>query len=257
VNARHQTGVVAGALLLVAAVLACAMLRVPPAARPQAATGDDALSVAFGDARRTISSALVHKADSYYHGGVDMDGGHECDLESAAAPKGHDHDHEKCDHDHDHCGHDHGHDHGPAPAARRGDPWRWINDHVRAPQVERHLEGRKAVEMIPLLWASVRADPKNMDAWTTAWYIASRTMKDPALADKILDEGLRLNPDEPELLFTRARGILSAKGDRITVRALMEKARDVLLRRCGGDKEKLSEADAETWRQLGMFLQNL
>ena len=233
-------------LFLLAAACASGLFLVPAAARPQAATGEDALSVAFGDARRTISAALVHKADSYYHGGVEMDGGHHCDHD------GHDHD------GHDSCGHDHdGHPAAQPEKPARPDPWRWINDRVRAPQVERHLEGRRAVEMIPLLWASVRADPKNIDAWTTAWYIAGRTMRDAALADKILDEGLRQNPDEPELLFTRARGVLSAKGDRAVARGLMQKARSVLLSRCGGRTERLSAADAETWRHLEMFIRNL
>ena len=241
-------------LALLAAASAGAMLAVPSARRPQAATGDDVLAVAFGDARRTISAAFVHKADSYYHGGVEMDGGHRCELD------GHGHgDHEPCGHDHCHhgpCGHDH-REAGREPGTGRFDPWRWINDRVRAPQVERHLEGRRAVEMIPLLWASVRADPRNIDAWTTAWYIAARTMRDAGLAEKILDEGLRLNPDEPELLFTRARGILSAKGDRVRARELMLKARAVLQARCGGLPGKLPPDDAETLRRLEMFLREL
>lgn len=254
----------AGAGLVAAAALAFALARLPPARWPQAAAGGDVLSVAFGDARQMIAQALVHKADSYFHGGVDMDGGHECDLESAAAPKGHDHDHgtcdhdhEKCDHDHDHCGHDHGHDHGPAPAARRGDPWRWINDHVRAPQVERHLAGARAVEMIPILWASVRADPRNIDAWTTAWYIAARVMRDGELGARILEEGLRVNPDDPELLFTQARAALDASAGRAKARALMERARSVLMTRCGGRPDRLSSADSETLRHIDTFLPSL
>ena len=90
----------AGAFFLAAAGCAFLLLRVPPAARPQAATGDDALAVAFGDARRTIGAALLHKADSYFHGGVDMDGHRPCELE------GHDHG-GPCDHGP--CGHDKGH----------------------------------------------------------------------------------------------------------------------------------------------------
>lgn len=246
----------AGAFFLAAAGCAFLLLRVPPAARPQAATGDDALAVAFGDARRTIGAALLHKADSYFHGGVDMDGHRPCERE------GHDHG-GPCDHGP--CGHDH--DHGSAPPSGNPDnqtipcipdPWRWINDRVRAPQVERHLEGARGVEMIPVLWASVRADPKNLDAWTTACYIANTTMKDRALAERILDEGLRLNPDEPELLFTRGRLVLDGgKGDRAAARALMLRAQEVLRARCGGDDSKLTPGQRETKRHLGLFLENL
>ena len=42
-------------------------------AMPQVVKGEGALAVAFGDARETISRAFVHKADSYFHGGVDME----------------------------------------------------------------------------------------------------------------------------------------------------------------------------------------
>ena len=266
------TRLAAGVLLLLAAACALCLLRVPSAERPQSAHGDDALAVAFGDARQTISAALLHKADIYFHGGVDMDGHHHCELD----------DHDHCDHDH--CDHD-GHPPAQSPHPQSNnpphpqsnnpnnpnnptieqsnhpslpDPWRWINDRVRAPQVERHLEGARGVEMIPVLWASVRADPKNLDAWTTACYIANTTMKDRDLAARILDEGLRLNPDEPELLFTRARLVLDGgKGDRTAARTLMLRAMEVLRARCGGDVSKLSSEQQETKRHLELFLKSL
>ena len=31
---------------------------------------------------------------------------------------------------------------------------------------------------MPWLWAAVSADPRNVDAWTTAWYAARSIMKD-------------------------------------------------------------------------------
>ena len=73
---------------VVAVLLALVLGRFGVARLPQVVQGDDALSVAFGDAKSTISAAMVHKADSYFHGGIDM----EC--------KEH-HDHHD-DHDHDH-----------------------------------------------------------------------------------------------------------------------------------------------------------
>jgi len=74
---------------VVAVLLALVLGRFDVARLPQVVQGDDALSVAFGDAKSTISAAMVHKADSYFHGGIDM----EC--------KEH-HDHHDHDHDHDH-----------------------------------------------------------------------------------------------------------------------------------------------------------
>ena len=72
---------------VVAVGLALVLGRFDVARLPQVVQGDDALSVAFGDAKSTISAAMVHKADSYFHGGIDM----EC--------KEHHHHHD--DHDHD------------------------------------------------------------------------------------------------------------------------------------------------------------
>ena len=58
---------------MVAVLLALVLGRFGVARLPQVVQGDDALSVAFGDAKSTISAAMVHKADSYFHGGIDME----------------------------------------------------------------------------------------------------------------------------------------------------------------------------------------
>ncbi len=159
---------------------------------PQAASGGDFLSVLLGDAKVDLSYAMIHEADSYFHGGVDM----ECHALHAHGPGEHEHG------EHEHgkdcsCGHC-----GPADedhGEKRLDPWRWINAHIRAPEVERHLEGEKAVEMMPWFWAAVKSDPHNEEAWSTAWYVASRIMNDKPLALKIAEEGWRLNPSSMEI----------------------------------------------------------
>ena len=160
-------------------------------AMPQVVKGEGALAVAFGDAREAISQAFVHKADSYFHGGIDM----ECDHLAEHGHADHDDDHEDCHDEHDHGEETHG----------TFDPWRWINSHVRAPEAHRHLGGGEAVEMMPWFWASVKADPHNIDAWTTAWYVANNTMKDRELALRVVAEGLEKNPDDPDLLVCRGR----------------------------------------------------
>ena len=184
------SGVLCGAALVWCLVGFCAR---DVERMPQVVKGDGALAVAFGDARETISQALVHKADSYFHGGIDM----ECDHLAGNGHADHDDDHE-----HEDC-HD-GHNHGEA-AHGAFDPWRWINSHVRAPEVHRHLGGGEAVEMMPWFWASVKADPHNIDAWTTAWYVANNTMKDRQLALRVVAEGLEKNPGDPDLLVCRGR----------------------------------------------------
>lgn len=170
----------------VLAALTGLLARTDPVRMPQARAGDDFLSVLLGDAKKDISAAMMHEADSYFHGGVDMD----------------------CHHLHDHHDHDH---HGHYAEAERDhepesfDPWRWINVHVRAPEVDRHLSTKQAVEMMPWFWIAVKADPHNVEAWSTAWYTASHVMKDEALALRIAVEGQRLNPESLEMACVLGR----------------------------------------------------
>lgn len=198
---------------------------------PQLVRGDDALAVAFGGARETISLAMVHKADSYFHGGVDV----ECTL---------DHDHDEC------CHHEH---HSPTPNTPTPqhpntsfpDPWAWINRHIRAPEIERHLEGGKAVEMMPWLWASVKANPHNVDAWTTAWYTANAVIKDSELAVRIANEGLEKNPDSLELLLCLGRTYYNrGRGDCEKAKRYFELVKERALERCGNNPADLSENDS-------------
>ena len=152
--------------------------------RPQLVRGDDALAVAFGGARETISLAMVQKADSYFHGGIDMDGGEE-KVEKVGGGEG-----------------------------RGGDWWAWIDSKIRAPQVHRHLDGGESVEMLPWLWAAVKSDPHNAEAWSVAWYAAKHIMKDSATAERVLAEAKAKNPDSIEIAFTEGRAFYDGgKGD--------------------------------------------
>ena len=174
-------------LLAVLALLVGLLARTAPARMPQALAGGDFLSVLLGDAKKDISGAMVREADSYFHGGVDMDCHHLHDH----------HDHE-AHHEH-HADEEHDHE------KESFDPWRWINVHVRAPEIDRHLDGDKAVEMMPWFWVAVESDPHNVEAWSTAWYTASHMMKDEALALRIATEGQRLNPESLEMACVLGR----------------------------------------------------
>ena len=233
-------------LLALAAALAFAVARFGRDALPQSVQGDDVLSVAFADAKRDISLAMVRKADSYFHGGIDMD----C--------------HEAHDHEHDAHEHDaHGHEPGKEPpeeanAAAHADPWRWINSHVRAPERHVHLDGRKAVELIPWFWASVKANPHNIDAWTTAWYVANNVMGDRALAQRILAEAKAKNPESLEIAWTEARFAYDGgKGDAAATERILESARLLGKRLCGGRLADLSPHDAEVYCYVLDYLSKL
>ena len=223
-------------------VLVAALASAPTDRLPQVVKGGDALSVAFVDAKETISAAMVQKADSYFHGGIDID----C---HAAHDQGHEH-----DHDHDECRHDH----DGLPEKADFDLWRWINSHIRAPERHVHMDGEKSVEMMPWFWAAVRTDPHNIDAWTTAWYIADRMMRDKALARRILEDAKAKNPDSLEVAFAEARFVYDGgKGDAAAAKLLLENALELGNRKCGGRLSELSERDAETYRRMQEYLSGI
>lgn len=227
-----------------AAALAFFLGRVTPDERVQLVSGEDALSVAFGGAKEAISQAMVQKADSYFHGGIDM----ECS-----------------------CHHDDHHDEDSCESCARQsnnqtiehsnttfDPWRWINARIRAPQVHRHLDGKDAVEMIPWLWASVKTNPHNIDSWTTAWYTAHGMMKNRALAAAILEEGLARNPDSVELRFFLGRHLYDCgKGDLEAAERVFAQAREVALKACDGDFSRLERKESESLASVLDYLSAL
>ena len=236
------------ALPFLAAAVAAALClcRVDGGRLPQMAKGGDALSVAFADAKSTISAAMVQKADSYFHGGVDID----C--------------HERHDHEHEHEEHEHHHDYDePRTTSHESrttnlDPWRWINLHVRAPEKHIHLDGEKAVELLPWFWAAVRADPHNIDAWTTAAYAADRMMKDKALARRVIREAREKNPDSLELAWTEARMVYDGgKGDVDEAERLFESAKAIGQRLCDGRLSELSENDARIYGYVLEYLSKI
>ena len=198
---------------------------------PQLVRGDDALSVAFGGAKETISLAMVHKADSYFHGGVDMDG-HE-NVDSAIL-------------------------HSSFFTFHFPDPWAWIDSKIRAPQVHKHLDGGESVEMLPWLWAAVKSDPHNAEAWSVAWYTASHVMKDKALAAKVIAEAKAKNPDSIEIAFTEGRALYDGgKGDVSAAKRAFQRVVELADAKCGGDTSKLSEREEEAFRFANGYLKNL
>ena len=227
---------------LSAAAMAVAFAFVPADRVPQVVKGGDALSVAFADAKETISAAMVHKADSYFHGGIDMD----CHV-----AHGHDHEHE---HDHDECHHDH----DEPPETVGFDPWRWINSHVRAPERHVHLDGENSAETLPWFWAAVRADPHNVDAWTTALYVADKMMKDKALARRVLEDAKAKNPYSLEIAFAEARFVYDGgKGDASAAKRILGNALELGNRKCSGRLSELSEREAETYRRMQEYLSGI
>jgi len=225
------------------ALFAWLLAATPSGGLPQGASGDDFLSVLLGDVKADLSHAMIHEADSYFHGGVDV-----------ACSALHGHEHAGHGHGHDAQGHDAHGSGGDCPCGHCGhanealgeksfDPWHWINSHIRAPEVERHLEGEKAVEMMPWFWAAVKSDPHNEEAWSAGWYVASRMMKDDVLAFNIAEEGQRINPGSVELACILGRAYRAAQTfDPEKSETMFEEALKI-----GRGKEKMTEKEVSSF----------
>ena len=100
--------------------------------------------------------------------------------------------------------------------------------------------------MMPWFWASVKADPHNIEAWTTTWYIANNMMKDKELALRVVAEGLEKNPDDPELLICRGRTFYDhGRGEFVAAREAFSAAVASavrMLRRGGGAGDRIVQA---------------
>ena len=214
-------------LVAALALFAWLLAATPSGGLPQVASGGDFLSVLLGDAKTELSQAMMHEADSYFHGGIDM----EC-HELHAHGDGKD-----C-----HCGED---DHGNGNEVHDEDgfdPWRWINLNVRAPEIERHLEGDRTIETMPWFWMAIKSDPHNVEAWSTAWYVALHMMKDDLLALRIAEEGCRQNPKSIEMACVMGRTYRAEKTfDREKSVAMFEEALKI-----GKEKEKITEHEVSS-----------
>ena len=219
-----------------AGLAAVALGRLPASARPQIAQGGGVLAVAFGDARETLGAAMVRKANSYYHGGVD--------TECPTCGKG-------C------AGHEHGHGHGePSGGAApfSADPWRWVNSRIQAPNVHRHLEAHQSAELLPFYWAAVRLDPHNAGNWTTAIFIAESDLEDREMARRLIAEAKEANPGSAEIAFAEGRFLWQGgQGDPDGARRALERAKKLL-----SDKgETLSEKERALMNVVNAFLDGM
>jgi len=160
--------------------------------------GDDILQLVLGDARRELGRQMLAKADSYYHGGMTH-----TDCTGLETHDSHaDHDGQPGHLDDDGGAHGpHGHAAHAGPAGTGfPDPWQWIDRQVHA-QPHRHLEREAFDELLPWLWAACRSAPADVQVRLTAAYVLERQTGEPRAAIRLLEEGLTVVPESPELAF--------------------------------------------------------
>ena len=154
---------------------------------------EDVLALVLGDARQQLSMILFDKVEEYFHGGVRCLACEE-GLDGQALRRSGD------------AREAEGRLHRPA------DPWAWLNGQVHV-QSHKHLENDTAVELLPWIWASCRASPKNIQAFVAGSYVLSRMVGRPEDAVSLLQEGARKNPDCAELDFALGEMLLNRLSD--------------------------------------------
>jgi tetratricopeptide (TPR) repeat protein len=87
-----------------------------------------------------------------------------------------------------------------------------------------HLENGNEREILPWLKLSADLDPQRIDTYTVAAYWLRVRLGKPAEAEQFLREGLRANPDSPEILFELGRLYLENYTDPARARNLWELA---------------------------------
>lgn len=210
------------------ALLAAAALGLPggrlvarhrPAALPR-----DLLGQWLGAGRGALSGQMLERADRYFHGGV----GHTeacfaASGEALAEPEEHG------DHD-DHAGHEtHGQE-GVLP-----DWWSRLNAQVR-PREHLHTQGaREDREVLPWLWAAVRADPHNVRAYEVGGYWLGKRLGRTREAFALLAEGLARNPGAYSLCTVRGDLCLVPLNDRGAAREAYAEAWERWSARAGAD----------------------
>ncbi len=246
---KEQLSLIPVALVAGAVCLAVFIPRLQGDA-PVQAGGVDLLSLFFADARTIIGKSFVTKADSYFHGGVDM----VCTAAHGDPhddPEGHHDASEHADqvtHEDEHKHEDH--DHHPADSH---DPWVWINSRIHV-QEHRHLEGDELAEMVPWLWAACRANPHNIEAYGMGWYALTKMQGKAQQGLAILEEGIRNNPDSVELEFTRGQSLLTDFKDKKGSEDAFLAARTKAIKKAKGNFSKLSESEADYFSRSLAYL---
>jgi tetratricopeptide (TPR) repeat protein len=170
----------------------------------------NALLVLVGDSRRLFASQFFTMADVYFHSGYYPT------IFDATKKEGPTH--------LDVASRDEDHNSTNAPSGARvpddddnflGRPKDWIDAFGRNffPSTHTHLTGANSREILPWLKLSAELDPNRIVTYVTAAYWLRTSLNRPAEAEAFLRQGLRANPDSPEILLELGRVFLYNKND--------------------------------------------
>ena len=150
---------------------------------PQQGNTGNLLDIVAGDTRTLIGNSMLEKAEAYYHGGISDHG----DCSASTGGEHNDHD---------------GHDAKKQTASPRFDPWKHLYDRIHT-EAHIHLDLNKAEELLPWYWAACEASPHNIQAFEATAYALATMLQQPNEALRLLEKGIKSNPNNAKLEVTR------------------------------------------------------
>jgi len=168
------------------------------------------LSLMFGDGRKLLASQFFTMADVYFHSGYypsifDTKSAEEKEIISTSHGRKETEEDEKKE-------------------DFLGQPKDWIEAFGRNFKVTKHthLENGNEREILPWLRLAADLDPQKVDTYTVGAFFLWQHLNRPDQAEVFLREGLRNNPDSPEILFELGRLYHDSSHDAVRARNVWE-----------------------------------
>jgi tetratricopeptide (TPR) repeat protein len=185
------------ALLAVVCFSLATLLQPRTTAWNDRAQADNVLSVLLGDGRRLFANQFFVEADVSFHSGYYpsiFDQADKAAQSPMVSGKDEHHDDEAAGHDED--------EHEKQMAFLK-EPHDWIEAFGRHFIITEHthLAGGQEREILPWLRVSAALDPQRIDTYTVAAYWLRSRLGKVKEAEDFLRDGLRANPNSPEILF--------------------------------------------------------
>ncbi|MDA3924308.1 MAG: hypothetical protein PF904_06405 [Kiritimatiellae bacterium] len=199
--------------------------------------GNSLMSLISDDTRNVISSSMMDKVESYFHGGVKVDN---CSLDDAI----------------EHVMHDGEESHGEENeqahhevALTLFNPVLWVNSKIHA-QEHHHLVPKRSVELLPWIVAASRASPHNIQSYQIGSYILNRMVGKSQIAIDFLQEGIKNNPASFELEVSLAEIFFNTRKDKERARESFE----IALVKCQALGRELSDDEVFVEMKIYFYL---
>ncbi|HEX5218349.1 MAG TPA: hypothetical protein VFZ59_02180 [Verrucomicrobiae bacterium] len=188
-----------------------------------AARQGGALAKVLGEGRRLFANQFITMADVYLHSGYYPSIFDQANSKASKAIVTGDE-----DEGHDEHGHEgHHHDEGVSDQKDEhekamdfmGKPNNWLDAFIRRFRITEHthLENGQEREVLPWLKIAIELDPQKIETYTATAYWLSQKLGRVQDAEQVLREGIRNNPNNPELLFEM--GVIEYKNKHDVVKA--------------------------------------